>query len=75
MTDDRALSDVLRDRREALGKSLQQIADGAGITKSHLWELERGTSANPSVGTLICVGAALGISAHTLFAAAVRGFR
>ena len=29
-------------------KSLQTVADAVGVSKPHIWELERGTSKNPS---------------------------
>ena len=34
-------------RRER-GESLQDVADAVGVSKAHVWELEKGRSANPS---------------------------
>lgn len=36
--------------RRNRGESLQKAADAIGISKAHLWELERGRTANPSMG-------------------------
>jgi transcriptional regulator with XRE-family HTH domain len=40
---------TLRSRRK---ESLQQVADGIGVSKTHIWDLERGVSANPSLELL-----------------------
>lgn len=31
------------------GQSLQQVADAVGVSKAHIWELEKGRAANPSM--------------------------
>lgn len=46
--------------RAESGFSLQQVADLAGITKSHLWDLEQGRSVNPTVKTIHGLSQALG---------------
>ena len=33
------------------GYSLQKVADAIGISKAHVWNLEKGTSDNPSIDT------------------------
>jgi transcriptional regulator with XRE-family HTH domain len=40
---------VLRSKK---GQSLQQVADAVGVSKAHIWDLERGTSANPGLELL-----------------------
>ena len=40
---------TLRARRK---ESLQQVADGVAVSKAHIWDLERGMSANPSLELL-----------------------
>jgi transcriptional regulator with XRE-family HTH domain len=40
---------ALRARKK---ESLQQVADGVGVSKAHIWDLERGESANPSLELL-----------------------
>lgn len=34
------------------GKSLQEVADAVGVSKTHIWQLEKGASQNPSVDLL-----------------------
>jgi transcriptional regulator with XRE-family HTH domain len=46
--------------RSDFGMSLQDLADRAGITKSHLWDLEQGRSSNPTVKTINALAEALG---------------
>lgn len=44
---------VIRKRREEMGLSLQNVADEAGITKAHLWDLEKDRQQNPTVKTVL----------------------
>lgn len=39
----------LKELRIKNGKSLQEVADAVGASKPHVWELERGTTKNPSL--------------------------
>jgi transcriptional regulator with XRE-family HTH domain len=32
------------------GQSLQEVADAVGVSKAHIWELEKGRADNPSMG-------------------------
>ena len=32
------------------GQSLQDVADAVGVSKAHIWELEKGRADNPSMG-------------------------
>ena len=34
------------------GQSLQQVASAVGISKTHVWQLEKGASENPSIEML-----------------------
>lgn len=34
------------------GQSLQQVADAVGVSKAHIWELEKGSSKNPGIELL-----------------------
>ena len=60
--------------REMRGMSLQQVADGSGLTKAHVWQMEQGRSVNPTVNAIwglagaLCVspGQLLGLSEKTL---------
>lgn len=38
--------------RRATGESLQDVADSVGVTKTHIWELERGRTKNPSLAVI-----------------------
>jgi transcriptional regulator with XRE-family HTH domain len=38
--------------RRARSESLQDVADAVGVTKTHIWELERGRTKNPSLAVI-----------------------
>ena len=42
-------AEQLRDLRVARRMSLQDVADAVGISKAHVWNLEKGTTTNPSM--------------------------
>lgn len=52
----------MREIREARGLSLQDVAERAGIAKSHVWQIEQGRSANPTIATTVGIARALGVS-------------
>lgn len=39
----------IKELRLEKGDSLQKVADAVGVSKPHIWELERGTTKNPSL--------------------------
>lgn len=47
-----SLGAKLNELRLRKGESLQQTADAVGVTKTHVWELEKGKSTNPSAELL-----------------------
>ena len=47
-----SLGAKLNELRLKKGESLQQTADAVGVTKTHVWELEKGKSTNPSAELL-----------------------
>ena len=47
-----SLANKLKELRLKKGQSLQQVADGVGVSKAHIWELERGSSTNPGLELL-----------------------
>ncbi len=57
--------------RARLGLSLQAAADLAGITKSHMWELEQGRAVNPTVWTVYGLSKALGVPFTSMAAGAL----
>jgi len=50
----------IKQLRTAKGESLQSVADAAGISKAHIWELERGRAKNPTVSTVKTLAAYFG---------------
>lgn len=57
--DDRsALGKRLRERRKALGMTMQEVADGAGLSVGFISQIERGLTA-PSLSSLVAVARAL----------------
>ncbi len=46
------LGEKLRALREHAGESLREASAASDCTKPHLWELERGKSANPTLNML-----------------------
>jgi transcriptional regulator with XRE-family HTH domain len=47
-----SLATRLRELRVAKRESLQQVADAVGLSKTHVWELEKGNTSNPSIDIL-----------------------
>ena len=56
------LAAKVRFLRSSAGLSLQQVADRAGCTKSHIWEIEQGKSANPTLRMVAGLSRAFGVS-------------
>lgn len=65
------LGDCIKSNRSRLDRSLQIVADEAGMTKAHVWSLEAGRCKNPTVATVLGLACALEINPHELFAAAL----
>jgi transcriptional regulator with XRE-family HTH domain len=42
----------LNELRLKKGKSLQEVADAVGVSKTHIWQMEKGNSDNPSAELL-----------------------
>jgi transcriptional regulator with XRE-family HTH domain len=40
---------TLRERR---GASLQEVADAVGVSKAHIWQIEKGKADNPALGLI-----------------------
>lgn len=62
---------MIADERVRLNLSLQEVADRARITKSHMWELEQGRAVNPTVRTVHGISKALGIPFVSMAAGAL----
>lgn len=52
----------IRAARKARNMSLEDVALSSGFTKSHIWELERGSSRNPTVRAVWGLAKALAVS-------------
>jgi transcriptional regulator with XRE-family HTH domain len=52
----------IAETRKLRKMSLQDVADAAGFTKSHVWELENGRSRNPTVRMVWSLARALTVS-------------
>lgn len=61
-----ALGTRIKLLRELRDMSLQAVGDSAGLTKSHVWELEQGRSVNPTVNAIWGLAEALSGSPATL---------
>lgn len=46
------MREMIEQHRSLSGLSLQDVATRAGITKSHLWDLEQGRATNPTIKTV-----------------------
>lgn len=55
------LGEEIRAARAWARLSLQGVADRSGYTKSHVWEVEKGRSRNPTVGMIAGLSKALGV--------------
>jgi transcriptional regulator with XRE-family HTH domain len=60
----RRLGVLLRDARA--GRDLADVAQAAGISPETLRKIETGRLPSPSFGTIVCLGAALGIPVEDL---------
>ncbi|MEM7120542.1 MAG: helix-turn-helix transcriptional regulator [Pseudomonadota bacterium] len=47
-----SLATRIRELRLQKGESLQELADAIGVSKTHVWEMEKGRSQNPSIEIL-----------------------
>ncbi|WP_375459514.1 helix-turn-helix domain-containing protein [uncultured Enterovirga sp.] len=48
--------------RLARSESFQQVADAVGVSKAHIWELEKGRTENPSMNLLKGLADHFGVS-------------
>ena len=57
-----SLGHRLADLRRRKGQSLQQVADAVGVSKAHVWELEKGRADNPSMALVTRLADHFGVS-------------
>ncbi len=48
------------------GESLQQVADAVGVSKAHIWDLEKGNAQNPSMALVTRLADHFGVSLASL---------
>jgi transcriptional regulator with XRE-family HTH domain len=48
------------------GETLQQVADAVGVSKAHIWEIEKGRADNPSMALVTRLADHFGLSLVTL---------
>lgn len=60
------LSMRIKELRRQRGLSLQALADKSGCTKTHIWDIERGRSGNPTIELAVSIASALGVSLEYL---------
>ena len=56
----------IADLRLKKRKSLQQVADAVGVSKAHIWELEKGRTENPSMALVTRLADYFGVSVSFL---------
>lgn len=57
-----SLAATLRELRAEKKVSLQAVADAIGVSRPHIWELEKGKTKNPSLGLLKSLASYYGVS-------------
>lgn len=60
------ISERLFSLRQKSGQSLQDVADAVGVSKAHVWELEKGRSKNPSFDLVRKLAGHFGVSLDVL---------
>ena len=65
------LGELIHARREQADMSLQDLADATGLSKPHVWEIERGKVVNIGLLSAVRISIALGIPVNVMAAAAL----
>ncbi|PWE28760.1 XRE family transcriptional regulator [Maritimibacter sp. 55A14] len=60
------IGERLHSLRQKNGQSLQAVADAVGISKAHIWEMEKGYSQNPSFDLVRKLAKHFGVSIDAL---------
>lgn len=56
----------IKELRLAKDESLQDVASAVGVSKAHIWELEKGRTDNPSIGLVTRLADHFGVSIRYL---------
>lgn len=65
------LGELLKTRREALGMTLEEVADAAGCSKSYVWEVENHKSRQISLILAARLSVSLGLQVSLMASAAL----
>lgn len=65
------LGDLLKTRREALGMTLEEVADASGCSKSYVWEVENHKSRQINLILAARFSIALGLQVSLMASAAL----
>lgn len=65
-----SLNERLFELRQQSKASLQTVADAVGVSKAHIWELEKGRTANPSFDLVQKLAKFFGVTPDALIGAA-----
>lgn len=60
------LNERLFELRQRSKASLQSVADAVGVSKAHIWEMEKGRTANPSFELVQKLAAHFGVKPEVL---------
>lgn len=71
VTEGRELGELIRQERKARGLSLEEVAQRAGMSKGHVWDLEQGNARNPTVQACHGISQAIGVPFLVVCAAAL----
>lgn len=71
----RSLGELIAQERRAAALSLDAVAERAGCTKSHVWELEQERAVNPTIAMCFGIASALGLSFEVVCHAALVSWR
>jgi transcriptional regulator with XRE-family HTH domain len=69
------LGQLLKSRREALGMTLEDVADSTGSSKSYVWELENSKGYKMSLVFAARFAVALGLNVNMMASAALESER
>jgi len=61
-----SLAVMLKQLRTNSRESLQQVGDAVGVSKAHIWELEKGTSKKPSMDLVTKLANHFGVAVSKL---------
>lgn len=69
------LAELLRSRRQAMGMSLEDVADATSSSKSYVWELENGKSYKMGLTLAARFALVLGMNVNMMAVAAMESER